>query len=190
MKVALYARVSTGDQSPEMQLREMREYCQRRRWEIAGEYVDAGSSGYKDSRPELNRLMTDAKRRRFDAVLVWKLDRFGRSLKHLVNALAEFEALGIAFVSLKDSLDLSTPAGHLMFQIIGAMSDDAECAIMQSHNAGRALWPACQWFGTLHNPGSNSEAISASGALNRPRRSPRGTTASTASNFSDGSTRR
>jgi len=122
-RVALYARVSTTDQSPEMQLQEMREYCQRREWEITGEYVDAGVSGSKDSRPELNRMMIDGKRRRFDAVLVWKLDRFARSLKHLVNALAEFEALGIAFVSLKDSLDLSTPAGRLMFQIIGAMAE-------------------------------------------------------------------
>jgi DNA invertase Pin-like site-specific DNA recombinase len=134
--VALYARVSTNEQSPEMQLREAREYCQRREWVIAGEYVDAGISGSKDSRPELNRLMADAKRRHFDAVLVWKLDRFGRSLKHLVNALAEFEALGIAFVSLKDNLDLSTPAGRLMFQIIGAMAEFERSLIQERVKAG------------------------------------------------------
>lgn len=135
-RVALYARVSTNEQSPEMQLREMREYCQRREWAIAGEYVDAGVSGCKDSRPELNRLMIDAKRRRFDAVLVWKLDRFGRSLKHLVNALAEFEALGVAFVSLKDNLDLSTPAGRLMFQIIGAMAEFERSLIQERVRSG------------------------------------------------------
>jgi DNA invertase Pin-like site-specific DNA recombinase len=88
MKIALYARVSTSDkgQDPEMQLRELREYCERRNWTIASEYVDIGFSGSKDSRPQLNKLMTGAKKRRFDAVLVWKLDRSGRSLKHLVSA--------------------------------------------------------------------------------------------------------
>ena len=86
-RVALYARVSTsnGHQDPEMQLRELREYAARRGWQVAGEYTDTGVSGCKESRPELNRLMTDAHRRRFDAILVWKIDRFGRSLKHLVN---------------------------------------------------------------------------------------------------------
>jgi DNA invertase Pin-like site-specific DNA recombinase len=119
-----------------MQLREMREYTQRRSWAIAGEYVDAGVSGAKDSRPELNRLMADAKHRHFDAVLVWKLDRFGRSLKHLVNALAEFEALGIAFVSLKDNLDLTTPSGRLMFQVIGAMAEFERSLIQERVRAG------------------------------------------------------
>lgn len=136
-RVALYARVSTHNgQDPEMQLREMREYTQRREWAIAGEYVDAGVSGSKDSRPELNRLMIDAKHRRFDAILVWKLDRFGRSLKHLVNALAEFEALGIAFVSLKDNLDLSTPGGRLMFQIVGAMAEFERSLIQERVRSG------------------------------------------------------
>jgi len=94
MKTALYARLSTLDKSqdPTMQLRELREYCQRRGWTVTGEYIDAGISGSKDSRPQLNKLMVDAHRRKIDAVLVWKLDRFGRSLKHLVNSLAEFES--------------------------------------------------------------------------------------------------
>ncbi len=136
-RVALYARVSTHNgQDPEMQLREMREYTQRREWVFAGEYVDTGVSGSKDSRPELNRLMIDAKHRRFDAVLVWKLDRFGRSLKHLVNALAEFEALGVAFVSLRDNLDLSTPSGRLMFQIIGAMAEFERSLIQERVRSG------------------------------------------------------
>ena len=79
--------------------------------------------GVKESRPALNRLMTDARRRKFDMIAVWKIDRFGRSLKHLVNALAELEAVGVAFVSLRDNLDLSTPADRLMFQIIAAMAE-------------------------------------------------------------------
>jgi len=123
MRVALYARVSTlNGQHPEMQLGELREYASHREWEITWEYVDEGVSGAKESRPSLNRLMADAHQRRFDAILVWKLDRFGRSLKHLVNTVADLEALGITFVSLRDNIDLSTPSGRLMFQIIGAMA--------------------------------------------------------------------
>ena len=137
-KTALYARVSTvnGQQDPEMQLRELREYAVRRGLEVTGEYVDHGVSGAKDSRPALNRLMADAKQRRFDILLVWKLDRFARSLKHLVNALAEFEALGIAFVSLRDNLDLTTPSGRLMFQIIGAMAEFERALIQERVRAG------------------------------------------------------
>jgi DNA invertase Pin-like site-specific DNA recombinase len=137
-RVALYARVSTsnGQQDPEMQLRELREYAERRGWQIAEVYTDAGVSGSKDSRPALNRLMIDAKQRRFDAVLVWKLDRFGRSLRHLVNALAELEALGVAFVSLRDNLDLATPSGRLMFQIIGAMAEFERSLIQERVKAG------------------------------------------------------
>lgn len=119
-----------------MQLRELREYCERRGWRIVETYTDAGVSGSKDSRPALNRLIADAYQRRFDAVLVWKLDRFGRSLRHLVNALAEFEALGIAFVSLRDNLDLSTPSGRLMFQIIGAMAEFERALIQERVRAG------------------------------------------------------
>jgi len=145
MRVALYARVSTlNGQHPEMQLAELREYASRRGWEIIGEYVDEGVSGSKESRPELNRLMADAHRRQFDIVLVWKIDRFGRSLRHLVNALADLDSYGVTFASLKDNLDLSTPSGRLMFQIIGAMADYAEGAIMQSRSAGMAVRPAHQ----------------------------------------------
>ena len=135
--VALYARVSTtnGHQDPEMQLRELREFCSRRGWKVAKEYVDY-VSGSKDSRPALNQLMTDAGQRKIDSVLVWKLDRFARSLKHLVNALAEFDALGVAFVSLRDNLDLTTPAGRLMFQIIGAMAEFERALIQERVKAG------------------------------------------------------
>jgi DNA invertase Pin-like site-specific DNA recombinase len=136
-RVALYARVSTlNGQDPEMQLRELRELATRRGWTIAEEYTDQGISGSRESRPALNRLMADAHTRRFDAVLVWKLDRFGRSLKHLVTAIADFEALGVAFVSLRDNLDLSTPSGRLMFQIIGAMSEFERSLIQERVRAG------------------------------------------------------
>lgn len=135
--VALYARVSTlNNQDPEVQLRELREYAERRGWQITEIYTDTGVSGSKDSRPALNRLMADACRRRFDAVLVWKLDRFGRSLRHLVNSLADLEALGVAFVSLRDNLDLSTPSGRLMFQIVGAMVEFERALIQERVKAG------------------------------------------------------
>jgi len=136
-RVALYARVSTlNGQDPEMQLSELREYAARRSWIVSGEYVDQGVSGSKESRPELNRLTTDAHRRVFDAVLVWKIDRYGRSLKHLVNALADLSAYGVAFVSLRDNLDLSTPSGRLMFQIIGAMAEFERALIQERVKAG------------------------------------------------------
>ena len=136
-RVALYARVSTsnGQQDPEMQLRELREYANHRDLVIIGEYIDK-MTGSKDSRPALNRLMADASQRKFDAVLVWKLDRFGRSLRHLVNALAELEALGLSFISLRDNLDLSTPSGRLMFQIIGAMAEFERSLIQERVKAG------------------------------------------------------
>lgn len=135
--VALYARVSTlNNQDPEMQLAELREYAARRDWQVTEEYVDQGVSGCKESRPALNRLMADACRRRVDAILVWKIDRFGRSLKHLVNSLAELAALGVAFISLRDNLDLSTPSGRLMFQIIGAMAEFERALIQERVRAG------------------------------------------------------
>jgi DNA invertase Pin-like site-specific DNA recombinase len=135
-RVALYGRVSTVvGQNVEMQLCELREFAARRGWQVAGEYVDH-VSGARESRPALNRLMTDAHRRKFDGVLVWKLDRFGRSLRHLVNAIAEFEAIGVAFISLRDNLDLGTPAGRLMFQIIGAMAEFERALIQERVRAG------------------------------------------------------
>ena len=137
IRVALYARVSTlNNQDPEMQLTELREYAARRGWLVSEEYTDQGVSGSKESRPALNRLMSDACRRRFDAILVWKIDRFGRSLRHLVNALAELAAVGVAFVSLRDNLDLSTPSGRLMFQIIGAMAEFERALIQERVRAG------------------------------------------------------
>src|SRR5262249_16926793 len=136
-RVALYARGSTlNGQDPEVQLRELREYCDRRSFTVVEEYLDKGVSGSKDFRPALNRLMNGAKQRQFDAVLVWKLDRFGRSLRHLVNALAELEAVGVGLVSLRDNLDLSTPLGRLMFQIIGAMAEFERALTVERVKAG------------------------------------------------------
>jgi DNA invertase Pin-like site-specific DNA recombinase len=153
MRVALYARVSTlNGQHPEMQLAELREHASRRDWEVASEYVDEGVSGSKESRPALNRLMTDAHRRRFDAVLVWKIDRFGRSLKHLVTALADLDAYGVAFISLRDNLDLSTPTGRLMFAVIGAMAEfelsltkeRVRCGLANARAHGKQLGRPCR----------------------------------------------
>ena len=87
-----------------------------------GDYVDEAISGAKDSRLELNKLMADAARRRFDAVVVWKFDRFARSVSHLLRALENFQALGIEFVSLSESLDTSTPAGKMVFTVLGAVA--------------------------------------------------------------------
>lgn len=136
-RVALYARVSTlNGQNPELQLAELREYAARRGWLIACEYVDRGISGAKESRPELNRMMWDAHLRRFDAVVCWKLDRLGRSLKHLVTTIEDLAAYGVSFVSLRDNLDLSTPSGRLMMHIIGAMAEFERELIRERVTAG------------------------------------------------------
>lgn len=138
MRVALYARVSTlnNGQSPEMQLRELREYCQRRGWEIASEYVDNGISGAKDSRPELNRLMADAHKRRFDAVICWKFDRFARSVSHLLRALEMFKSLGIEFCSFSEQMDTSTPTGKMIFTVLGAVAELERSLIAERVRAG------------------------------------------------------
>src|SRR6267378_2677454 len=123
MRVAVYGRVSTAEQNAAMQIEELRAYCARRQWDIVEEFIDAGVSGSKESRPALNRLLADAKRRRFDTVLVYRYDRFARSLRQLVNALAEFDALGIHFVSLHEGVDTSTPNGRLVFGIFASIAE-------------------------------------------------------------------
>ena len=136
-RVAIYARVSTANngQSPEMQLRELREYCERRGWTIAGEYVDA-TSGAKDRRPELDRLLTDPHKRKFDVVAVWKFDRFARSVSHLLRALETFNALGIAFASLTEQVDTTTPAGKMVFTVLGAVAELERSLIVERVKAG------------------------------------------------------
>jgi DNA invertase Pin-like site-specific DNA recombinase len=123
MRVAIYGRVSTAEQNASMQVEELRAYCGRRQWDIVEEFIDAGVSGSKESRPALNRLLADARRRKFDAVLVYRYDRFARSLRQLVNALAEFDALGIHFVSLHEGVDTSTPNGRLVFGIFASIAE-------------------------------------------------------------------
>ena len=124
-RVALYARVSTKNhaQDPETQLLALREYAKARGLEVFGEYVDVGISGGKDSRPALNQLMEDARKRRFDAVLVARFDRFARSTRHLVLALEEFNALGVDFISLSESVDTSTPMGKMVYVVIAAVAE-------------------------------------------------------------------
>ena len=119
-----------------MQTRELEEFCQRRGWELAGCYVDTGISGSKESRPELDRLMADAHRRRFDAVTVWKFDRFARSVSHLLRALETFKALGIDFVSLSDQMDTSTPTGKMVFTVLGAVAELQRSLIAERVRAG------------------------------------------------------
>src|SRR3989442_9339382 len=137
MKVAIYARVSTTNgQDPELQLRELREYCPRRGWEVAGEYVDVGISGAREQRQQLNRLIADAHRRRFDAVVVWKFDRFARSVSHLLRALETFKALGIDFVSLSEQVDTSTPTGKMVFTVLGAVAELERSLICERVRAG------------------------------------------------------
>ena len=137
MKAAIYARVSTTNgQDPEMQLRELREYCERRGWAMAGEYVDTGISGAREKRPELDRMMAGAHRRRFDAVVVWKFDRFARSVSHLLRALETFKALGIEFVSLSEQVDTSTPMGKMVFTVLGAVAELERSLIAERVRAG------------------------------------------------------
>jgi DNA invertase Pin-like site-specific DNA recombinase len=124
MRAAIYARVSTNNgQDPGMQTRELREYCQRRSWEIEGEYVDAGVSGAKERRPQLDALLVACRKRRVDAVVVYRYDRFARSLRQLVNALEEFRSLGIEFISLHEGVDTSTPNGRLVFGIFASIAE-------------------------------------------------------------------
>ena len=135
---AIYARVSTmhAGQDPAMQTRELYEYCQRRDWEVFDCYVDKGVSGKKDSRPQLNRMMEDAHARRFDVVVVWRFDRFCRSVSHLLRALETFNALGIQFVSLCEQIDTNTPTGKLVFTVLGAVSEGERNLIAERVRAG------------------------------------------------------
>ncbi len=124
-RAGLYARVSTnnGQQNPEMQLAELRTFCQHRGWDVAGEYVDKGVSGAKERRPNLDRLLADCRRRQVDVVVVYRYDRFARSLRQLVNALEEFRSLGIDFISLHEGVDTSTPNGRLVFGIFASIAE-------------------------------------------------------------------
>jgi DNA invertase Pin-like site-specific DNA recombinase len=137
-RTAIYARVSTTNhgQDVTMQTGEMGEFCQRRGWQVVDAYLDRGISGSKDKRPELDRLMADAHRRKFDVVIVWKFDRFARSVSHLLRALETFNALGIAFVSLSEQMDTTTPTGKMVFTVLGAVAELERSLIAERVRAG------------------------------------------------------
>jgi DNA invertase Pin-like site-specific DNA recombinase len=138
MRAAIYARVSTvhAGQDPSMQTRELEEYCQRRGWQVHDTYVDNGVSGKKDSRPKLNRMMQDAHERRFDVIIVWRFDRFARSVSHLLRALETFNSLGVQFVSLSEQVDTSTPTGKMVFTVLGAVAELERNLIVERVRAG------------------------------------------------------
>jgi DNA invertase Pin-like site-specific DNA recombinase len=138
VRVAIYARVSTTNhgQDVTVQTRELQQFSKARGWQIIDSYIDVGVSGGKEKRPGLDKLLRDARGRKFDVLLCWKLDRVGRSLRHLVNLLADLEALGISFVSLSDNLDLTTPSGQLMFHVIAAMAQFERSLIQERVRAG------------------------------------------------------
>jgi DNA invertase Pin-like site-specific DNA recombinase len=134
--VALYARVSTLDQSCDMQLEDLRRYAAR--FARSYEYVEIGVSGAQRRRPQLDALVKDARRRLFDVVLVWKFDRFARSVKHLVDSLEDFRALGIDFISYTEGIDTTTPSGELLFDIMGAVAQFERDLIAERVRAGIA----------------------------------------------------
>jgi DNA invertase Pin-like site-specific DNA recombinase len=138
MKIALYARVSTDGQNPEVQLAALRAHATQRGWEILEEFVDHGFSGAKERRPALDRLMKAMWTGQLQAVLVWRFDRFARSVKHLLTALEQFRALNVHFISLQEQFDTSTPIGHVMFTIIGAMAQLERDMIRERVMAGLA----------------------------------------------------
>ncbi len=136
MRIGIYARVSTKDQSYELQVRDLRAYCVARGFDLVREYVDVGQSGAKDSRPELDKLMDDARKRQFDAIVVWRFDRFARSIKHLLSALEEFRSLGIQFISYQENIDTSSALGQALFTIVSAVAQLERDLIRERVTAG------------------------------------------------------
>src|SRR6202162_5938934 len=137
-RVAIYARVSTTNhgQDVTLQTRELGQFVEARGWNVVGEYVDEGISGTKDKRPALDRLMSDAHKRKFDVVVCWRFDRFARSVSHLLRALETFNALGIAFVSLSENVDTTTPTGKVIFTVLGAVAELERSLIVERVRAG------------------------------------------------------
>ena len=137
-RVAIYGRVSTTNhgQDVSMQTRDLEQFAQVRGWRLVDSYLDLGISGSKDKRPQLDRLMADAHKRRFDIVIVWRFDRFARSVSHLLRALETFNALGIAFVSLSEQMDTTTPTGKMIFTVLGAVAELERSLIVERVRAG------------------------------------------------------
>jgi DNA invertase Pin-like site-specific DNA recombinase len=133
----MYARVSTTDQTCENQLLELRRYVEARGW-TAVEYVDAGVSGSKERRPALDQLLADSKRRRFDVLVCWRLDRLGRNLRHLILLLDELQAVGVGFVTLGEGIDTTSPTGRLILHVLGAIAEFERARIVERVRAGLA----------------------------------------------------
>lgn len=137
MRAALYARVSTSEQTCENQLLELRRYVEARGW-TATEFVDEGVSGSRDHRPALDRLVRDAKCRRFDVLVVWRLDRLGRNLRHLVTLIEDLVSVGVGFVSLGEAIDTGSPAGRLQLHVLAALAEFEKARIIERVRAGLA----------------------------------------------------
>jgi len=135
-RAAIYTRISSCEQNADLQTRELPEFCQRRGWQLADVYSDV-MTGAKDKRPALDRLMADARRGKFSIVAVWRFDRFARSTSHLLRALEEFAALGIDFVSVTEAIDTSTPAGRMVFTVLGAVAELERSIIRERVIAGQ-----------------------------------------------------
>jgi DNA invertase Pin-like site-specific DNA recombinase len=136
MRTAVYLRVSTSHQKPDLQTDGLRSYAVRAGLEIIAEYCDFAVSGRREGRPQLQGLMQAARNHEFDCVLVWKFDRFARSVSHLLNALDEFNHLGIRFISVQDQVDTQSPVGKAMFTMIGAMAELESSLISERVKAG------------------------------------------------------
>lgn len=138
MRAAIYTRVSTFDQHTENQLPDLERYAQARGWTIVQTYTDRGISGSKERRPALDAMRADATRRHFDALIVWRLDRLGRSLRHLVTMLHELQELGVSFVALNQGIDSTTPAGRLQMHMLAAFAEFERDSIQERVRAGLA----------------------------------------------------
>jgi len=137
-RAAIYARVSTiAGQSPRMQLEALREYAAARKLDVVAELVDHGVSGTRDRRPALDELMAIARRRHIDMILVYKFDRFARSVRHLVTALDEFQVLGVEFVSYTENVDTSTPLGRALFSIVAALAELERSLVVERSSEGQ-----------------------------------------------------
>ena len=140
LRVGLYARVSTTDQNCSQQLRDLKAYCRARGWIVEGEYVDHGVSGKKAQRPAMERLMEAARRRRIDAVLVWKLDRWGRSVAHFAESVQGLHALGVRFIAVTQGIDTdeSNAGGRLLMNILASFAEFEHELIVERTLAGLA----------------------------------------------------
>jgi DNA invertase Pin-like site-specific DNA recombinase len=169
VKAAIYARVSTTDQNCEMQLTELREYAARRAWEIVNEFVDTGWSGAKASRPEFDKLMQDAGKRRFDVVLCWKLDRFGRSLLNCKAALQELQSYGVRFIATSQNIDTdeSNPAARFLLHILMAAAEFERELIRERAAAG------LKRYRQEYRAGKVGKTVSSRSGRNMPPHRPR-----------------